>query len=506
MSFVYHNLAPLCVALMLSTISWVYGGARGELLMPVIPWLFLILLEVAVCFPQRRGNETTYGARVRVWAEMKRDPIVWTSLGLLVLLTIPFVNSGLCPTCDMQLIAQGAVPDPPVKFLPFCVNRLHHYSVFLWFAASLLAMVATRHSLSRHGKRFLLETLVWNGVALALLGFVQNAVGAPGPLWDGDCGLQSGATSEFFSTFGYPNMAGDYFTTLFAISVALWRRRHAEVAEAIAASHTGRDEVHRRGVFWRKNYLLIPAVLFYFAAINTLSRAAILISTLMAVVFFLHTFISFSAKKTRAESVRSGTLSFAILGLVVFCAMVFMPSNMQKEVDTINTHAVLDRVTGKGQYHVRVATELWKDHVLFGCGGWGYRHLCLSKMTEDELKQLQVIGGINVHNDYLQLLAEHGLVGFGAIVAIVVMLLAPVFSTWSRLVKALRFAKRNELPPRPVAIFAFPASAFFMLIGISGTLIHSFGDCPLRSSAVMTLFFVSLAAVEGFLPHLQSKD
>ena len=46
-----------------------------------------------------------------------------------------------------------------------------------------------------------------------------------------------------------------------------------------------------------------------------------------------------------------------------------------------------------------------------------------------------------------------------------------------------------------------PAPAFCLLVAITCTLVHAFGDCPLRSPAVLTLFFVTLAAMPGFLPE-----
>jgi O-antigen ligase len=179
-----------------------------------------------------------------------------------------------------------------------------------------------------------------------------------------------------------------------------------------------------------------------------------------------------------------------------------MPENIRREVDTLDTAAVLDRVTGKGQYHVRVATEIWKEYPLFGCGGWGYRHFCIPKMTEAEYKDIQRVGGINVHNDYLQFLAEHGTVGFGAILAMVVMLCWPVGVAWNALIKAVRFAKPKDLPPKPVQLFVLPSPVFFIALALVATLVHGFGDCPLRSPAVLSLFFASLAAMPGYIPKL----
>lgn len=501
MSFLLNNFAPFAVAAVSSVVVWMFGGTRGGLLVPVVPWLFALLIEVLFCFPQRRPNETTYEARERVWYALKKDPITWIALGFFVLLLIPFVNNGLCPVCDVKAIAEGHEMAPPVPVLPFCANRIDHLNVVLWFALALPSLLVVRHALTRHGKRLVLELIVWNGTALAALGFLQSALGAPGPLWSTASGTGRAEVGDFFATFGYPNMAGDYFTTLFGLALALWRQNLNDLRDAHRTKDISSAAAPRPRMFWTKHYFLIPAVIFFYAALNTLSRAAILLVTLSAVVFFVHSFISFVARKSKAERVRAGAWTLLGLGIVIYLACLFAPKGLQQEVNTLGTTEVLDRVTGRGQYHVRVATEIWKDHVLFGCGGWGYIHFCIPKMTPEELKQMQVVGGINVHNDHLQFLAEHGLVGFGALVAIVILLLWPVGRAWRLLAREARFKTGRDAPPKPVQVFALPAPAFFVLVTVVCTLIHAFGDCPLRSPAVLTLFFVSLAAIPGFLPR-----
>ena len=496
MSWLAAEFAPVIVASVLSAIAWMYGGIRGDVLAVAAPWLCALLLETLFFFPQRRFDETSHTARTRVWHDLKRDPLAWTCLALFVLMLVPFVNDGLCPVCDAKAIATGLPAAPPVPFIPFCVDRIDHLNVVLWFALALPALLAVKHALTRQGKRLMLEIVVWNGVALAALGFAQNALGAPGPLWS----AEAGAAGYSFSTFGYPNMAGDYFTTLFGISLALWRRRVEDLRSTHEAMDISSSAPPRPRQFWRKNHFLIPAAVFFFAAVSTLSRAAIILVTASAAVFFLHTFISFVAHKRKADRVRSGVWTALALGVTVFFAVTFAPDDVEREVGTLGTTEVLDRVTGKGQYHVHVATEIWKDYPVFGCGGWGYIHFCLPKMTPEELKQIQTVGGINVHNDHLQFLAEHGVVGYGTMVAIVVLLLAPVGRTWRRLSREARFMKGRDAPPRPVQLFALPAPAFFVLVTAACTFVHAFGDCPMRSPAVLALFFASLAAVPGFLP------
>lgn len=504
MWFLYDNVVTMAVFLVGGVFAWLYGGTISSALLPVMPWLFALLVEAMLCFPQRHAGETTYEARERVWSELKQDPLTWVVVGFLLLLMIPFVNKGLCPICDYAAIEfGGARQEPTIPFIPFCVNRMEHLNVVIWFVCALFAMLAVKHSLLKRGKRMVLEFFCWNGVALAAIGMLQQVTGATGPLW---CEAD-GNGAYFFSTFGYPNMGGDYFTTLFGLSIGLWRWkvdvvRRDEDPSGDHGSSSGHSS-HTR--FWRKHYMLIPAVIFFFSALMTLSRAAIMLVTLLAVIFFIHTFVCFFARMPRAQRVRSSAASLLVLVAIGLCTMVFMPDDLQHEVNTLNTTEVLDRVTGRGQYHTRVATEVWKDNLFFGCGGWGYKHFCIPKMTPKELRQLQTVGGINVHNDYLQFLAEHGFVGFGCLVAMVVMLVWPLGKMWRALMSMIRFTPPKEQPPKPVSIFVLPAPVFCILMTALATFIHGFGDCPLRSPAVLTLFFASLAAMDGFLPHLKER-
>ena len=495
----YDNVVTIMVAVVACTLAWLFGGTRAEYLTPVAPWLAAILLELMLCFPQRHRGETTFAARARVWRALKRDPLAWTVVGFLALLMIPFFNTGLCAVCDYQAIQfEGASPEPTIPFIPYCVNRLHHLNVVMWFVPALIALLAVRHALCKRGKRLLVELIVWNGVGLVAVGFLQQVTGASAPLW-----LKTDVPQAyFFSTFGYPNMGGDYFTTLFGLAVGLWRWNLDSIRAEKKSKGGDKAPEANHARFWKKHYLLIPAVLFFFAALATLSRAAIILVSLLALVFVVHSFTCFFARLSRARRVRAIAISLLSLVLIALCAVFCTPESLQNEVGTLGATEVLDRVTGKGQYHVRVATEIWKDNALFGCGGWGYKHLCIPRMTEQELRHIQVTGGINVHNDHLQFLAEHGLVGYGCLVAIVVLLFLPVVRQLKKMVAAVRFIPVRDQPPRPVSLFVVPAPVFCIILTATATFVHGFGDCPLRSPAVLTLFFVSLAAMDGFMPHL----
>ena len=109
MWILYDNIVVFAVTLLAGVYAWLFGGTDATLVTPVVPWIFALLVEVMFCFPQRHAGETTYEARARVWDAMKHDPVFWTSLVFVLLLCVPFFNTGLCPICDYDAILAGAI-------------------------------------------------------------------------------------------------------------------------------------------------------------------------------------------------------------------------------------------------------------------------------------------------------------------------------------------------------------------------------------------------------------
>lgn len=472
MFFLTHNIAVFAVAAVLCSFAWVWGGARGDLLLSFVPWLSFILLEVMFAFPQRLPYESLDDARLRVWREVRRDMLTWICVGFIVLLAIPFLNT-------------------KIRALPWCADRIAHLNVFLWFFPSLLAMIAAKHSLRRHGKRLLVEILVWNGVALAALGFVQLFTGACAPFWtDNRPGL------VFFASFGYPNMAGDYFASLTFFAIGLWRWRLFEYE----GLDTSRENAYK--VFWRKHYPLIAVVILYFSALNTLSRSAIILATVGTAFLFVLAGLVRMKRLHRAERLKFSAMLVLSVVVISLFALLFTPDSVRKEIDTLDTEGVLDRMTGKTEYHTRVASELLSDYPAFGCGGWGYAYLSPEKIPAVTGKAVRYFGAgsANVHNDYMQFLCEHGLLGFSLLLAIVVLAVLPAAKRWKRLAVVAQFSKHTGLP-WPKGFFCFPPMGIAIYTSALATLIHAFGDCPLRSPAVLSLFFVQLVLVDGYLPR-----
>ncbi len=170
----------------------------------------------------------------------------------------------------------------------------------------------------------------------------------------------------------------------------------------------------------------------------------------------------------------------------------------------MNLTSISDRVTGKAQYHTRVATAIMRDYPLFGVGGWGYRHYSMAYLAREKAENTaQTVGGANVHNDYLQFLAERGAVGFLLILYGFYLLSKPMLQTWNQLIRVENARARSGMGASSLAVFSVSGPVFWIFLGSIAVLIHAFGDCPLRAASVLSFLYVAQVLSMGFLPHLK---
>ena len=238
--------------------------------------------------------------------------------------------------------------------------------------------------------------------------------------------------------------------------------------------------------------------LCFFGALATLSRAAIMLAFSILGFWFVYLCLSLFTSRKNLSRVKLHFGMLVGIVLTVVLVAIFAPDDFTKEISSVSPTAVADRVTGKEQYHTRVASSIFKEYPLFGVGGWGYKHFCLSFMTDEDRRQLQVVGGVNVHNDYMQFLCEHGAIGSALLLAIVLALLVPIFREWGHRVRVAHFVKGSDMP-RPTALFCVPAAVVGILLAAVANIIHAFGDCVFRSPAVLSQFLVILACAPGFI-------
>lgn len=491
MNFFARNILLVHLFALVLAFSWIHGGTRPDLLVSVIPWLTVILLEWLLVFPQAKSTETLAESRQRVWRSLARDPLTYVAAVLTALLFVPLFNVAGAPFFDAAK-QQWVSPRPPVTWLPYCVDPAQHAVLLLWFPPVLVAALAAKHGLLKKGKRILLEGICWNGAMLALLGFGQLAAGSQKLL-----GLTP-MDSYFFSTFGYPNFAGAFFTLIGALSAGLWFFQVTEEAGLTPAFLPSSDE--EPSVF-ATHRMLLPTVLAFGGAFASLSRAAILLSTLVLLLLTGY-MLAYVWKRVAAAT---QVVIISVIGAVALALgvslMVFKLDSLKREIRSITPSAVIERVTGRGYYHTRVAKEIFRDHPAFGVGGWGYPHYLQQYLSEEETKHMQIQGGANVHNDSLQFLAEQGVVGYGLLLLGVLVLQIPLVAQAWRLIKIVptQDAPRDALKPKGW-LQCVPPPLIAVWVGTGATVCHSFGDLPFRAPSVLIIWVLALVCVSGWLP------
>lgn len=483
-------LTVALVSVPVLTFAWAFGGMRGDVLRMVMP-AATILGALGLLLPQKRHDETRSHAYARALGGLLRDPLLYIFLLFAVYLALPLFN----------VTGNVATPPPRGRWFPFCVVAIEHAGMLFWFVPALLAAIGVRHALTRTGKRTFYEVLVWNSALLSVLGFAQIIGRAQFPYW-----TEIEGHIHFFSTFGYPNMAGSFFTLSYALSLGLWVNRMREVEDVPLIPKEGEKAITHP--FIHAHYPVVAVALNLAAVLATLSRAAMVLTFLLTGFFALY-IVARMFGTTGSERVRKFRSALvAGLSLLAFIGVVwtYAPPEIGRELKTLNMFSLSDRVSGKGQYHTRIASAIMRDYPLFGVGGWGYRHFSPVYLGEKDRSQLQTTGGANVHNDYLQFLAELGVVGFGLIVACVCLLLAPTVRVWKGMAQAAMNAQWRSFGSSAVILFIVAPPVLWGSLGLLAVLVHAFGDCPFRSAAVLSAFLTVIPAIAGFLPLGQKKS
>lgn len=494
MNLFVRNVLFFHVLALVLAFSWIHGGTRPDLLLPVIPWLSFMALELMLVFPQAKSDETLAEARSRVFAALIRDPLLYLALLLTIYLCLPFANVAGHPEYNVALDVWRN-PPPPNALLPFCADPKEHAVILLWFPPVLIAALATKHGLLKRSKRLLFESICWNGAVLSAFGFWQLLTGAQSVFW----GTQK--FSHFFSTFGYPNFAGAYFTLLFALSTGLWLNK-AGLGIIGPVRVQGTFDIPS---FGERHYMLGAVLLNFAGAIASLSRAAILLSALVLLVLGAYAIFGLWQIFDLAAKVKMSVSVIIVFGLIGIFLGALAPKSLKTEIATINPDAIIMRVSGRGQYHNEMAKVIYRDHRWFGVGGWGYPHYLLSYMTPEQRKRMQIAGGVNVHNDTLQFLAEHGTVGFALIISCALALLGSLALQMYEMSKRLIFSSMNVKKIRPVWLYKLPPVVVAVFVGTGATICHSLGDLPFRCPAVLIVWALAFVCAPGYIPVVRRK-
>ncbi|WFB37374.1 O-antigen ligase family protein [Kiritimatiellota bacterium B12222] len=456
--FIYWGLIPL-----ITVPVWAAGGTYTPW-QSSFPWL---CLWAWCCYFITSFNKN--GPEVfQKCKRIIRDPLFLLSAGFLSYLLIQHLNSGRIQIFDFELNKYSYSP-PPFPKWPWSVTPPESKEMLNWFAPALTLFLILRYSWSSLNPQILIWWVCLNGFLNALLSFMHQAMG-----WEYMYNFQKFG-KDVYGSFGYPNHAAIFFTLLFAIALGLFFR------ETLSESSERDTPSLYFSAIW---------TLFFFLAANfSTSRAGILGAWL--VLGFTTLSISIIAWP-RIHPVQRVYGILTLLGLIATLGtgfILFAPPAIIRELKNATVNLNIYREIDGRFFQIETAWKMWKDYPIYGVGGWGYRYFVYEYLPENEWGRLNV-GKANVHNDFMQFLAEFGLIGMTLLSSIFIPMI-------SRHLRNL-FRKphiESSLWANPLRIAC--AWGLFILA------LDCQFDIPLRSPAIV-LHAIFMLYLLGPHPHYQT--
>jgi O-antigen ligase len=398
-----------------------------------------------------------------MWPKLIRFPLFWLGLLLLAYILTQALNPALAYVTDGKFWWRE--PLDHISWLPAGMQTpykdMNPWRMLVIYGGAWLLVCALWVGVTRRaGIQTLFTVIAANGALFAIVGILQKVTHAKYILW----GLKDVTTaSYFFGTIIYKNHAGAYLNLVLMLSVGLlyWHFSRAE----------------------RRMERTSPAPIFAFCAVLlgisvllTASRAA----TLLLMVFTLIAFIGFIVRCTfyRSES-RSPwviTLLCAIFALFIGLGSYFL--NAEEAFGRIGKLMEAGKTDSSvfSRTLVRKATwDMAKDNLVTGRGAGSFRHYF--PVHQRHYPEIYIapwnpklrMRWEYAHNDYVQLLAELGLIGAG--------ILLPM------LVCGVRHLLRQRIYERP--------HLMFLLLALVVTAAHAWVDFQFHNPAILFLWCAS---------------
>jgi hypothetical protein len=400
------------------------------------------------------------GDRQRIRTDVLRDPVFYLASLFLLQIVIQSLNSGYVVMWDK--VDTAGMPELPPFWLPWSVESKTASQVFTWFFPACTALMVVRHVLSKAQLRFILYIMVWNAALLAVVGMLQQAMGAEKML-----GLWTIPHGSFFATFGYVNHGGAFFYLHAAIAAGLTHQAIKKQFPPVQIS------------VW-----VLCFVLCLSAAFASLSRAAglaALFLVLAAAGAIIHRVWKRSVGQSQLINIIGISCIVVLTGLVLYFGSG--EGALSSEIEETFFGARMEEAVEGRTMQLPGAWEIALDYPVFGCGGWGYRWMALLYIPVNEWDLWRGPGKANVHCDPLQFLCEFGFVGSLLMAGAVVWLVVAFFRQWKKDGKASVLGK-------------------WIGLGLLLIFAHSWVDLPYRCPAILIAWCFLLAA----LPKLSARS
>lgn len=439
--------------------SWVWAGLR-----PSFHWAAVVAALALMCglFIGRRFS----GTHLR-----RLDPVFLLGLLFLGFLGLQWANAGRVQYFDVGY-QRWAYTAPRWPGWPSAYSRADAAQMLTWFFPAWSLAVALRSRvLDRRAVQGLLTLVVCNAALLATFGLVQFASGTRSIYW------LHPLKKHFFASFAYGNHAAPYFVLASALAAGLLFR------EVFASRDSaGREESDVRVRRPARLVVLLAGLLLCLTGANLgVSRAGVILAWLLFLFVAGCGMVWGWGVLRPAHRVNLVALVVALAASLYFLVAGFGDQAIRQEF------AAKSIAAGAGTtFRERLATELegrarlaaaaidiWQENPWFGVGGWGFKYQVANHVPQELWPSLEKKGWANVHCDFLQFLAEFGVVGFGLLLGALGVMANEMWR---------RACRRDSL-------WAMG------LVGLALVCIFSAIDLPFRCPAILYAWVIVLAAI-----------
>jgi O-antigen ligase len=467
------ELTLVCIAsLHLCFLPWALGGRDSW---AQITSLILGVAALVVALLPRRyaGEFAPQGAFIlHPWPRLLRFPIFWLGGLLLAYVACQALNSAYLRASAGPY--WWLVPVEHITWLPSGISAPFELMnawrmLVLWGAVWALGCALWIGLTRRAAVQYILTAIVANGALLALIGILQKVTNAKEVLW-----FIKPVATYFVSTFFYKNHAGAYFNFVIVVAISLMAWHYVRALRRLERSS--------------------PAPVYAFGAI-VLASVVFMSGSRTAMILLSGYLVAaagiFLVWRLRQ---RGGTSHPAVTGLVATSAVALVGTafwflNLDKGIEQLKilTTEAGQRMHVEPRVLARQATlDLFHASPATGWGAGSFSHsFPMAQKNYPEIYQAHgkmTFSWSHAHNDYVEALAEVGVIGFTLLVLMPLWLL----------VHALRNGALGQ-----------PAYLLFLL-GLALPLAHAWVDFPLYNPAILFTLCASAVMLVRWI-ELESK-
>ena len=450
-------LSAAWVSTLYTSVGWVVS----------LLWLSLFALQAFLLLPSMLRGETMSMARLRAWSRTLYDPFVYVGIALIGVACIQWLNSG-CSLIYVEDTEIWRYSAPPMGGIPFSIEPFPALITLSLFVASVVGGVIFRNGMGKASKRIFL------GTASMLSGCIATYMVVMGGL-----GLSP------YSDLGIsPNLCnwGTFFG--FWMLIALGGQ--------LSFLHTH----FFKTLIWA--LLSLSGNLLGMLQFETPLGIA-LFATAAVVMLGYFGFTLLRQSESGFLKLKQVAVLFLVVSVSVGAFMLFPEHPVKAKAAMLVDSTYVETILDDREFRSSIAWKMWQEHPWTGVGVGGFGRYGETMIIESDWMKLKGAGG-TLSNDWLQFLAEYGVIGIALFVALVIILTMPLFARlrfiFQRLSRKTQEGEVASIDPYVVA-------------GITAVLTVLLGSVllsPLQSVATFVSFIYVLAIIPGLLPAAASND